>query len=174
LNITAIRPSWWQAALQRFFAQRFVAQCLLAPLANRLDSWVIRLTHRRASLTQILTGLPVIQLTTTGAKSGQPRTVTLLCNPDGDNLVLVATNLGKENYPAWYYNLRAHPMAMVSLNGSTRSYRSELVEGELYQRCWQQAVNLYAGYTAYQANIHNRPIPIFLLKPEDEASPQQA
>ena len=54
---------------------------MIAPIAHRLDNPVIRLSHGRTTLTSLLTGLPVVTLTTLGAKSGQPRRVPLVAIP---------------------------------------------------------------------------------------------
>jgi deazaflavin-dependent oxidoreductase (nitroreductase family) len=157
----------WQQALQRLFATRYVASFVLHPLAHHLDTWMLRLTRGRHSLTGLLTGLEVIQMTTTGAKSGLPRQVTLLSNRDGEKYVLVATNFGKAHHPAWYYNLRAHPEVSVGINGRQQAYRARQVELEHadYERYWQQTIQLYAGYAAYRERITMRNVPIFVLEP---------
>ena len=53
-----------------------------------------------------LAGLPMCLLTTVGRKSGLPRTLPLACFPDGDDLIIVASNNGQEHDPAWWLNLR--------------------------------------------------------------------
>lgn len=58
-------------------------------------------------------------LTTTGARTGQPRTLPVLGLPDGDRFVVIASNFGQRHNPAWYHNLRAHPQATVTANGVT-------------------------------------------------------
>ena len=68
----------------------------------------------RATVTSVLAGLPVVLLTTTGVKSGLPRTLPLLCIRDERNpttFALVASNWGQTHYPAWYLNLKANPRA---------------------------------------------------------------
>lgn len=75
----------------------------------RLDTVVYRLTGRRRSLSAMLSGLPVVLLTTTGARTGHPRQVLLLGLPDGDRMVVTGANWGGPRNPAWYHNLRADP-----------------------------------------------------------------
>jgi deazaflavin-dependent oxidoreductase (nitroreductase family) len=58
-------------------------------------------------------------LATTGAKTGQQRVWPVLGVPDGDNLVVMASNWGQHHHAAWYYNLRAHPEATITVGGHT-------------------------------------------------------
>jgi deazaflavin-dependent oxidoreductase (nitroreductase family) len=76
---------------------------------HHLDRPVLRLSRGRYSLTRLLAGLPVVTVTTIGAKSGQPRSLPLVALPDGEHVILIASNYGQKHHPAWYYNLRAHP-----------------------------------------------------------------
>lgn len=97
---------------------------LSARVMHRLDKGVHRITAGRTTFAGIVTGLPVVMLTTTGARSGQPRTWPLLGLRDGDRIVVVASNYGQRNHPAWYHNLRANPIASVAVDGAAT------------QRCW--------------------------------------
>ncbi len=58
---------------------------------------------------------PVLLLTTTGAKSGQPRTTPLVYTTDGDRIVVIASKGGAPSHPAWYHNLVAHPEVTVEV-----------------------------------------------------------
>lgn len=140
---------------------------LFARVLHHLDRPVLRLTQNRSSLTGALAGLPVVTLTTTGAKSGQPRSVPLVAVQDGDRLVLFASNFGQKHYPAWYYNLRAHPQATVTWRGQTRAYQAREAEGKEREDYWKRAVKLYAGYAAYEKRVGQRHIPIMVLSPVD-------
>jgi hypothetical protein len=82
----------------------------------RLDRGVFRLTQGRTTFSAWVSGLPIVMLTTTGARTGQPRTLPILGLPDGDRLVVIASNFGRPQHPGWYYNLRAHPLAVISLS----------------------------------------------------------
>ena len=88
---------------------------LLARTLHHLDRPMLRLSHGRYSLTSALAGLPVVMVTTIGAKSGQPRQLPLVAIPDGENVILIASNFGQHHHPAWYYNLHAHPQARESI-----------------------------------------------------------
>lgn len=155
-------------------AQRAVKQiAALAPVAwllsktlRPLDAAAMRLSRGRTTATSLLTGLPVIYLTTTGAKSGQPRTTPLICGVDGDRLILFATNFGGQNNPAWSYNLHAHPVAAVRFQGQTAHYRSRTATPAERERYWPLADALYTGYAAYRERAAHREIPVFVLEPE--------
>jgi deazaflavin-dependent oxidoreductase (nitroreductase family) len=106
-----------------------------------------------------------VTLTTTGAKSGQPRSVPLVGLPDGENIILIASNFGQTHYPAWYHNLRASPKATLTLKGRTGYYWAEEVSGEVREAYWRQAVALYPGYAAYERRVGARHIPVLRLTP---------
>ena len=159
-------PNILQKAVQWLAATTPVA-ALLVPLAHRADRLVLRLSGGRTTAVGLLAGLPLITLTTVGAKSGQLRSVPLVGIPDGERLILVASNFGQEHHPAWYYNLRKNPYASVKVGGAARSYRAEEVSGDEYDRCWARAVSLYAGYAAYKTRTGGRRIPILVLTPAD-------
>ena len=159
-------PNILQKAVQWLAATTPVA-ALLVPLAHRADRLVLRLSGGRTTAVGLLAGLPLITLTTVGAKSGQLRSVPLVGIPDGERLILVASNFGQEHHPAWYHNLRKNPYASVAIRGRPRSYRAEEVSGAEYDRCWARAVTLYAGYAAYKTRTGGRQIPILVLTPAD-------
>jgi deazaflavin-dependent oxidoreductase (nitroreductase family) len=66
---------------------------------------VYRVSRGRSTFTSWVTGLPIVMLTTTGARSGRQRTLPVLGVPDDGTLVVIASNYGQERNPAWYYNL---------------------------------------------------------------------
>ncbi len=103
----------------RTFAATKVGVALLRPMANRLDQIITKATGGRQSFAGIATGVPTVILTTTGAKSGEPRTVSLFGIPRPDGVALIASNFGGQKHPAWYHNLKANPEATVSIGGDT-------------------------------------------------------
>src|SRR3954452_10840670 len=105
-------PSWWQRLLQRLVALR-PASWFFARTLHPLDRLLLRLSHGRVSVPGVLTGLPVIMLTTIGAKTGKLRTVPVVGLSDGGKIVVIASNYGQAHHPGWYYNLRAHPEATL-------------------------------------------------------------
>lgn len=160
------KPNFVQKIVQRLAATAPVA-ALLVPVLHRMDRLALRLSNGRTTATSLLAGAPLITLTTVGAKSGQLRSVPLIGIPDGENLVLVASNFGQEHHPAWYHNLVKNPYTSVKIGGVSRSYCAEEVSGAEYARCWQRAVSLYAGYAAYKTRTRGRRIPILVLTPAD-------
>ena len=156
-------PGWHR--LVRRIAATAPGSRFLALTAHRLDRPLLRYTGGRTSRTALLTGLPVLTITTIGAKTGQPRTLPLLSIPDGDGFILIASNFGQSHHPAWYYNLRAHPEVQVLLNGQTATYTAHETDGDERERCWRRAVELYPGYAAYATRTGGRVIPVMVLRP---------
>lgn len=109
--------------------------------------------------------MPIIYLTTTGAKSGEPRSLPVLSVPDGENLILVGSNWGNPKNPNWIYNLRAHPKAQVRRGNKQQKFRVRELTGDERGIYWQKATTLYPPYTTYQAHA-GRTLPMFLLEPE--------
>jgi len=149
-------PNMAQRATRRLIAARPVTW-LLARGMHRLDGVVLRLSGGRASASALFTGLPLITLTTTGARSGQPRRVPLVGIPDGERLILVASNWGQAKHPAWLYNIRANPLVTVARQGGgrggfeTRPYVARELAGAERAAAWSRAVALYPGYEGYAA-----------------------
>lgn len=148
------------------FARTPAGSWLFARIAHHLDGPVLRLSRGRYSLTSMLAGLPVVMVTTIGAKSGQPRSLPLVAIPDGDNVILIASNFGQKHHPAWYYNLRAHPQVHLTYEGHTVAYTAREMAGDERERCWQRAVELYSGYASYKERTGERQIGVFLLTPQ--------
>lgn len=158
-------PNLLQKAVQSLAATAPVA-AVLAPLAHHADRIVLQLTGGRTTATGLVTGLPLVTLTTIGAKSSQLRSVPLIGIPDGERLVLVASNFGQGHHPGWYHNLVKHPYATITIGGVTCDYLATEAAGADYDRYWQHAVSLYAGYAAYKTRTGGRPIPIMVLAPQ--------
>jgi deazaflavin-dependent oxidoreductase (nitroreductase family) len=158
------RPNALQRRLQPILRTR-ASGWFLARMLHHLDRPVLRFSHGRRSLTSLLAGLPVVTVTTIGAKSGQPRSVPLVVLPDGDNVILIASNFGQKHHPAWYYNLHAHPEVQLTYEGHTVTYIARETSGEERARGWQRAVELYSGYALYKERAGGRQIGVFLLTP---------
>jgi deazaflavin-dependent oxidoreductase (nitroreductase family) len=131
----------------------------------RADAFLLRLTAGRRTFTE-LAGLPIAQLTVTGARTGTTRTLTLVGVPDDGRLVLFATNFGQKQNPAWYYNLKAHPECHVQWKDRTGTYTAREASGAEYGRYWQMGVLYYGGYEAYKARAAPRHIPVMVLEPK--------
>jgi deazaflavin-dependent oxidoreductase (nitroreductase family) len=154
--------------LQRFM-RRFAASgpgsWLFAPILHRIDRPVYRLTGGRRTFTSLLSGLPVIMLTTTGARSGQSRTLPLVGLPDGDGMAVIASNFGRANHPSWSHNLRAHPDAAMTAFGRTFAVRAAVAEGEDRARIWAEGLRVYPGFAMYERRASHRRIVVWRLAP---------
>ena len=110
--------------------------------------------------------MPVLELTTIGAKSGQPRTV-MLTSPvqEGDTLVVVASRGGDPQHPAWFHNLQANPAVEVSWRGGPKQpMRARVADADERARLWPLVTKRYGGYEQYQKRA-TRQIPLVLLEP---------
>jgi deazaflavin-dependent oxidoreductase (nitroreductase family) len=136
-----------------------------AAVLHHVDRPVMRASHGRASATAALTGLPIVELTTTGAKTGLARTLPIVGVPDGDRLVLVASNYGNPRHPAWYHNLRAHPECTVRFRGQELTMRAYEAEGDERERLWQLDSTVYPTRAAYAQWTDGRRIPVMVLEP---------
>jgi deazaflavin-dependent oxidoreductase (nitroreductase family) len=116
----------------------------------------------------MLAGLPVVTLTAVGARSGRLRTLPLVGIPDGEKVVLIASNFGRPHHPAWYHNLRANPEARLTGHGRAGTYIASEVTGPDRERYWNQAVDLYVGYAVYERRTGGREIPVMVLTPKDD------
>jgi deazaflavin-dependent oxidoreductase (nitroreductase family) len=137
-------------------------------MLHHMDRLSYRLTRGRHILSGWFTGLPMVMLTTTGAKTGQQRTSPVIGEPDGDNLVVVASNWGQRHSPGWYYNLCANPAATVTVKGVSRRVLAREAVGEERDRLWQRDLEFYPGRSAYQRRATNRRIPVVVLEPDDK------
>jgi deazaflavin-dependent oxidoreductase (nitroreductase family) len=109
--------------------------------------------------------MPVLELTTIGRKSGQPRSV-MLTSPvqEGDTWVVVASRGGDDIHPAWLLNLRDNPDVEVSLQGKPKqAMRARIANAEERARLWPQVTTVSKGYAGYQGKTE-REIPLVLLE----------
>jgi deazaflavin-dependent oxidoreductase (nitroreductase family) len=133
---------------------------LLVPV----DRAVGRLTRGRV----VAFGLvPSLVITTTGRKSGRPRSNPLLYSPDGDGYVVVGSNWGQAHQPAWSLNLLAEPRAEVDVKGRRIPVRAEVATGAERDRLWRLLVDEWPAYETYVERAAGREIRIFRLVPDD-------
>jgi deazaflavin-dependent oxidoreductase (nitroreductase family) len=138
---------------------------LFARTMHHLDGPVLRRSSGRHSVSSALTGLPIVELTTVGAHSGEPRTSPLVGVPDGDRLVLVASNYGQPHNPAWYYNLKANPHCSVAFRGGRREMEAYEAEGEEREQLWELDVAVYPARNLYARRAAGRRMPVMVLRP---------
>ncbi len=155
-------------SLNQKFASTRMGSWLYARILHQLDRAFLKLTRGRTTLSSVFAGLPELQITTVGAKSGQPRTIPLIYfrdESDSKTFALIASNWGQYHNPAWYYNLKACPRAKCTIAGQTREYVAHEAAGEEYEKFWQQAADAYIGYPLYRQRAGKRHIPIMVLSP---------
>ena len=131
----------------------------------RVDRAFFRITRGRTSWSAWISGLPIVMLTTTGARSGKPHTLPVLALPEGDHLVVIASNMGKPANPGWYYNLRAQPSVMITWRGSTVRMRARELIGEERQRYVDRGLEAYPWWAPYHRRAAPRLIPVIMLEP---------
>lgn len=145
----------------RFSATR-TGRWLGSKLAARVDPVLYKLSNGR--LTSIGPQvIPQLVLTTIGRKSGRERTVQLAYTKDGADHIIVASNFGKQNHPAWSYNLDAHPEATVKLGARTIRVRAERLSDEEKSAIWSRLVANVPQYGSY-VNITDRNIKVYRLR----------
>jgi len=158
-----IKPNLFQKMIHRILMMRWVSAFLAVNL-HRMDAVMLKLSHGRHTVTEIV-GLPIIQITTIGAKSGEPRTMPLVSLFDGEKIALIGSNFGRQHNPGWYYNLKANPQCTVQVNGREQKYIARQTEGEEREKYWQMAVSYYKGYDLYKVRAAHRQIPVMILEP---------
>ncbi|MFN8162576.1 MAG: nitroreductase family deazaflavin-dependent oxidoreductase [Solirubrobacterales bacterium] len=108
---------------------------------------------------------PVLLLTTTGRKSGQPRTAPVVYLADGKRMIVIGSNAGNDRVPAWSLNLRANPDAEVEVGRKRMRVRARVAEGEERAELWRKSNEQYAGFDDYEKRT-DRDIFLFVLEPE--------
>jgi F420H(2)-dependent quinone reductase len=107
---------------------------------------------------------PVLLLTTTGRRSGAARTAPVLYLPDGECLIVIGSNAGHKQTPAWSLNLEANPDAQVELGSKRRTVHARVAEGEERTELWRKMNGQYGGFDDYSAKT-TRDIRVFVLEP---------
>src|SRR5690242_6509074 len=107
--------------------------------------------------------VPLILLTTKGAKSGQTRVSPLIAIPDGENYLAVASRGGAPQHPLWFHNLMAHPNVTVETGNETFAATARLLTGDELDQSYAKAVAMFADFGEYQKKTA-REIPVFSLE----------
>ncbi|HVA30462.1 MAG TPA: nitroreductase/quinone reductase family protein [Gaiellaceae bacterium] len=139
---------------------------LLFRRSLRLMSVAHRLLYR-ASAGRIggrVWGLSILLLTTTGRRSGLPRTTPLCFLPAGDGLVVVASNGGMDWFPDWWLNLQADPQATVTIGDRRRPVVARRAAPDEHARLWAELIAIAPGYLRYRERTQ-REIPLVVLEP---------
>jgi len=113
-----------------------------------------------------MNGMPVIILTSLGAKSGKVRKSPLMRVEHDGEYAVVASLGGAPNHPVWYYNLTANPRVELQDGPARRDYQARELQGAERDTWWDRAVAAYPDYAEYQKKT-DRTIPVFVLTPID-------
>ncbi|AOR30319.1 nitroreductase [Streptomyces fodineus] len=113
------------------------------------------------------TGLPVVVLTTRGARSGKIRKTPLMRVEHEGTYAVVASQGGAPNHPVWYFNVTSDPHVELQDGPVKQDMRAREVTGEEKARWWERAVAAYPPYADYQKKT-SREIPVFVLERVDQ------
>lgn len=105
---------------------------------------------------------PLMLVTTTGAKSGQPRTAPLVYTTDGNRFVIIASKGGAPTNPDWYHNIAANPQITVEVGGETFPARAEIAAEPERTRLFDAHAALMPGFREYQNNT-SRVLPVITI-----------
>lgn len=136
---------------------------LFARSLHHVDKALLAVSRGRLTSAGLLAGIPVLTVTTTGARTGARRTVPLLGVPYGDDIAIIGTRFGQPGTPGWYYNLCADPRAEVAYRDTSVSARAREARDDERPVIWDAARKIYAGYEAYARRITGRTIRIMVL-----------
>jgi deazaflavin-dependent oxidoreductase (nitroreductase family) len=132
---------------------------------NTLHRVVLRISGGRVGWNAA--NMPVLELTTKGRKSGQPRSV-MLTSPyqEGDKIMIVASRGGDDQHPAWFLNLRDNPDVEVAYKGAAkRPMVAHIADADERARLWPLVIADHKNYAGYQTKTQ-REIPIVVLEPK--------
>ena len=134
---------------------------LPGPLMQFMNDTVFRLFRNRR-----FAGNTILQLSTIGARSGQPRRSTVAYFPDGANAWLIVGSAGgAEAHPAWVYNIAKHPdQVWVEIGNRKLKVTPELLAGAARAAAWQKVIATSPGFASYEVKT-DRELPIFRLTP---------
>lgn len=141
----------------------------LIKVMSRVNTWAYRVSGGRIGGnwrvgSALRSPVPVCLLTTTGRRSGEPRTVPLLHIPDGERVLLVASQGGLPKHPQWYYNVLADPEVTLQVGRRERVMRAREASPAERAELWPRLVDRYSDFADYQANT-SRIIPVVICEP---------
>ncbi len=128
---------------------------------SAFNVWVYRVSGGKV-MGKFPGGAPVLLLTTKGRKSGRARTVPLLYLGDGDAVILVASQGGAPEHPAWFANLQSDPKCGVEIGRRAYSAMARRVSDAEKSAYWPRLVAIYPAYADYQKRT-SRDIPVIAV-----------
>lgn len=137
---------------------------------SRFHRFLYRTTGGRVLST--MRGKPTLLLTTTGRRSGRPRTVPLPFLADRDTMIVVGSNSGAPRHPDWVLNLMAQPLVTVQYRAISGPARAEILAGDEHAATWQRVCAQAPWYAVYQQRT-SRQIPVIRLTPQPARLPAE-
>jgi deazaflavin-dependent oxidoreductase (nitroreductase family) len=135
----------------------------LSARITRLHASLLRLTRGRLRRSWLFAaGQPVLALTTTGRRTGLPRTTAVACFGHREDLVLAGMNLGLTHHPAWALNLQGNSEATIDIGGQTIPVTARRATGREAAELWQRWLQLQPSADAFRT-LADRDIPLFVL-----------
>jgi deazaflavin-dependent oxidoreductase (nitroreductase family) len=128
------------------------------------DEHVRRYRETGGEVGYLWNGVPTLLLTTTGRRSGEPRTQALIFGRDGDDLVVVASMGGAPRHPAWFLNLQDDARASVQVEADRFEVVARTASADEKPRLWRLMCDLWPNYDEYQRRTE-RAIPVVVLTP---------
>lgn len=156
-------PRAWHRPFVAVAATR-TGSWLLARTMRHVDRVLARRSGHRHSATGLLTGLPVVHLTTTGARTGLARTSALIPVRLGRDLAVLGTNFGGEATPGWVFNLLTEPRAVLAYDGREEGVRARPATEQERGLVLALAAQVYRGFAVYPRRATHRRIHVFVLE----------
>ena len=135
----------------------------LGPLFYKFHRWMYEASDGRVGAKS--SQGPMLVLSTVGRRTGQPRSTPLMYMRDGEDFVVVASNGGRPQPPAWYLNLQVEPKATVRDGRRTLGVVAETPGPEEREALWRRLHEFYAGWSHYQT-LTDRELPVIRLRPQ--------
>ncbi len=140
----------------------------------RVDRPLHRWSDGKLTVPGLLTGLPVIMLNTTGAKSGEPRTMPVAGIPYDGNFVILGTNFAQAKTPGWVFNLTKNPHATVAWRSQSAAVLARAVTPNEMDAVWDASAVVYSGFPKYRTRIaDSRDVHAFILEPAATTAPDE-
>jgi deazaflavin-dependent oxidoreductase (nitroreductase family) len=130
-----------------------------------MDKALFEMSNGGMTVASVLAGLPVIMVTTTGAKSGLARHTPLVGIPVDEDLAVIGSNYGQGPTPGWVYNLEADPTATVAYKERSVRVAARRADQTAADYAFSRASAVYAGYAGYRERAGHREIRVFVLEP---------
>jgi len=163
LGIGAPKSNAAQRTIQ-YLAASTPGAWLSSKFLHGVDKLLFRSSNGRVTATSLLAGLPVVMLTTTGRKSGQPRKTPLLGISSGENVAIIGSNFGQELAPGWVYNLESNPVATLAYGNNEVTVTARRADKAETDATFEIATRVYPGYGRYRARADHREIRVMVLE----------